>query len=113
MAILAEILSGMADSLGSGLTTVATVASGTPTVIHTVPAAETHFLEFQVSNRNASNPIVVVIDVGSTLNAIRISIPTISTIKVGPIALSNTTLEISAVADETDVGVSGIAWAQL
>jgi len=112
MAILAEILSGMADASGSGLTTVATVASGTPTVIHTVPAAETHFLEFQVSNRSAG-AIVVVIDVGATLNAIRISIPTISTIKVGPIALSNTTLEISAVADETDVGVSGIAWAQL
>jgi len=112
MTILAEILSGMADSSGSGLTAVATVASGPPTVVHTVPEGETHMIEFQVSNRDDPNAIVVVIDVGDTLNAIRLSIPLESHVKIGPFALSNTTLEISAVADEDKVGVSGIAWAQ-
>lgn len=112
MSVTPEILSGMADSSGSGLTAVATVASGTPTVIHTIPEGETHMIEIQVSNRDDTNAIVVVLDLGATANAIRLSIPVESHVKIGPFALSNTTLEISAVADEDEVGVSGIAWAQ-
>lgn len=104
----AKILSGMADASGSGLTSVAALSS--LTTIHTVPSGEVHVLEFQVSNRHATNTIVIKIDCGATADAIHMSILPESTQKVGPIVLSDTTLKLGAVADETDVGVSGIAW---
>ncbi len=110
MTIVAQVLTGMADALGSGLTAVAALTS--LTTIHTVPSGETHFMEIQLSNRHASNTIVIKIDVGATTDAIHVSLLPESTQKVGPIALSNTTLKLGAVADETDVGVSGIVWKQ-
>ena len=99
-----ERLSG---SVADGGPTVFTLKSSSLTLVHTVPASESHEISVWVTNRNAAG-VVIEGNVGATSDAFSATVPAVDTKEIlNCVLVGAATINLAAVANETDAHFTG------